>query len=128
MIQVHMNNMRYKWQHCLYCNSCSYIPGQFLRQKEVSFDVLYYGALHIFYNFKHSLHIVELSSVKSTIVARIKECQAISPRWLDPSILIKLKAHYSKCLLHTNICINKWCKFTKITLTCFGVNTPSSGS
>ena len=128
IIQVHVNNMRYKWQHWLYYNGCSYIPGQFLRQKEVSFDVLYYGALHIFYNFKHSLHIVKLSSVKSTIMARIPGCQAISPRSLDPWILIKLKAHYSKCLLYTNICTNKRCKFTKINPTYLGVNTPPSGS
>ena len=94
-----------------YYHGCSYTPGQFLRQKEVSFDVLYYGALHVFYNFKHSLHIVKLSSVKSTIMARIPQCQAISPRLLDPWILIKLKVQYSKCLLYTNICTNKWCKF-----------------
>lgn len=31
------------------------------------------------------------------------------------------------CLLHTNICTNKWCKF-KITPTYFGVNTSPSGT
>ena len=95
MIQLHVNNMRYKQQHWLYCHGCSYIPGQFFRQKEVSFDVMYYRALHVFYNFKHSLHIVKLSSVKSTIMVRIPGCQAISPRLPDPWILIKKKAQHS---------------------------------
>ena len=40
-----------------------------------------------------------------------------------PCILI------GKCLLYTNICKIKWCKiYIKIAPTCFGVNTPSSGS
>jgi len=111
MIQVHVNNMWYKWHHWLYYHGCCYIPGQFLRQKEVSFDILYYGALHVFYNFKHSLHIVKLSSVKSTKMARIPGCQAISPRLLHPRIRIKLKAQYSNCLLYTNTYTSKWCKF-----------------
>jgi len=32
------------------------------------------------------------------------------------------------CLLYTYICTNKYCKFILIPATCFGVNTPSSGS
>jgi hypothetical protein len=40
-----------------------YLPGQFIRKKKVGLDVLDYRALHIFYNFEHSLHIIKLSSV-----------------------------------------------------------------
>jgi hypothetical protein len=44
------------------------LPGQFLRQKKIVSNVLDNRALHVFYHFKHSLHIVKLSSVKTKIL------------------------------------------------------------
>jgi len=38
------------------------------------------------------------------------------------------RKNLSNCILYTNICTNTCCKFVLNYSTCFGVNTPSSGS
>jgi len=50
----------------------------------------------------------------------------VSRKPYDKYEYVKLGTY--KCLLYTNICTNKYCKFILITPTCFGVNIPSLGS